>query len=165
MKAFLYGFYLCLWCIYSDAYPIWDEQQQRLWDKTYRIVYRGPDNDLLANFIFNPSEKSVRQKYHALRNCCYAMDASWGKFTYLLKNTLSANIQASVLNNQIPITGKLKEILGVKTLSIATAIWVYNIPFLTDHQLSKVAQQGNLSCLNKKFDHYAESFIEATTVF
>ena len=154
MKVFLFVLNcLFLWS-QINGYPVWDEQQQILKDKTFpNIVYSDlTDKDLLGALVKTDTE-AWKQLRKDLVSLCENVNACWNQFQKTIQKLLDENTNCCVLKNRILLGKKLQKILTdfwgqpVSEISLITAIWIYNIPY---------AQED----LKTNIDIYLNSFME-----
>lgn len=148
---------LCL-CINSlIGHPVFDEQKRCLIDNKFKKI----DYQKLIDYDFfvNCAQGKEQQKniFVRLRNLHSNMEDSILNFITKVQNDTDS------LNNfeqrTIKLEGAIKEVIGKSEISLASAIWLYHVIFLSQEDVSEFSK-NNLSTIQKAYDDYLESLTD-----
>ena len=149
MKSILWG------------YPTWDAQKNCLLDSTFsKINYQNlPDKDLLTKLVKGDKNESVEKIYTDLRNLSTNIDESYINFFNQLQNITLSNPQESPT---ISLEGAMSNIVGVKTISLPVAIWLYQVIFIDEGAFQNLLNEGKADAIQRNFDDCLRSMIPQT---
>ena len=139
------------------GYPVCDEQKRIVCDNKFqKIDYQKlEDYDFFKNLIRGNDINSINQEivFSELRKLQQIMDDSVLKFLTEIQNTTDVNDFSEKIIN---LTEPMKKILNRDTISLASAIWIYQVIFLSEEDFQKYITK-NFTMIETNYDNYLES--------
>ena len=171
MKILLVTFICFCTCVKNSiAYPVFDEQTKKLIDITFKKIdyTQLSDYDFFVNLVRGNhpiNEKTQETQEHTfltLQNLQQSMDNSILDFISQIQNNRNTTSKFEFENQKIKLNGNIKSILNRTEISLASAIWIYHIIFLSEEELKNFINTNSLdkntsTPILKSYDNYLES--------
>ena len=150
----------CL-CFYNKnliGYPIFDEQKGYLIDNKFKkIDYKKLiDYDFFVDFT--QGKEQLKTIIIRVRDLYSNMEDSILNFITKVQNDI--NSLKNFEQKTIKLQGAIKDVIGKNEISLASAIWLYHVIFLSQEEVS-VFSKNNLSTIQKAYDDYLESLTDS----
>lgn len=159
MKNILFISTCLCFCIKNlIGYPIFDEQKGYLIDNKFKkIDYKKLiDYDFFVDFT--QGKEQLKTIIIRVRDLYSNMEDSILNFITKVQNDI--NSLKNFEQKTIKLQGAIKDVIGKNEISLASAIWLYHVIFLSQEEVS-VFSKNNLSTIQKAYDDYLESLTDS----
>ena len=148
-KLLIPGLCLCINSLMGHA--VFDEQKRCLIDNKFKEInyQKLIDKDFFREILTSDKLNSI---IGSLQDLHANMDDSISNFISKVQtNTTSLK---NIEQKTIKLDGAIKKVLGKSEISLATAIWLYQVIFASQSEVA----EGNLKTIQTDYDNYLDSF-------